>query len=171
MKEGAIYAFINFKQAAQFGHVGWGFRVANDRFYFGSVDHLWKHDWWDFVAWCRYMNVPPGADIDWWAQEGTKQEMLEAMKTGRCSSGKRHIFYHAYKEIAIEDCAPDKAVSLADDLKMGGWHISRHNCVQHAYLIFTSYASEQKLPDPFADPLNLIPKTWFGRLSADPCQL
>lgn len=41
---GQTYVFINYKQAAGFGHVAWGVRVAEDEFIFGSTDHLYHHN-------------------------------------------------------------------------------------------------------------------------------
>jgi hypothetical protein len=159
--EGAILAFINYKQAAQFGHVGWGFRLDNDSYYFGSTDHLWKHDWWNLPAWIRYMHVPADGDIDWWAEQGSRSEMLKQMKSGP------HIRYHAYKEIELTDSTPESALKFTDELRRGGWNLAKHNCVHQAFLIFSNYNSTHDLPSPFTDPLNLIPKNWFARISGE----
>ena len=170
MEKGAIYVFINFMQAARFGHVGWGFRLGEDRYCFGSSDHLWKHDWWDLPAWVRYMHVPAGGDIDWWSEQGNKSDMLSMMKKGQHAAYKgRHIYYHAFKEIEFDlaSSSPEKALQAAEQTNADGWHLSRNNCVHQAYLIFSKYSSEHKLPNPFQDPLNLIPKTWFSRIESD----
>lgn len=162
---GSIYAFINFKQAARFGHVAWGFSLEDGTYYFGSSDHLWKHDWWDLFAWCNYMHVPENGDIDWWAQRGSKNDMLSEMKSGR------HIRYHAYKEIVLAEVNPQNALQKAMQLKSSGWNLYTNNCVHQAFLVFSQYKSEHGLPDPFADPLNLIPKTWFARIEAEAISL
>lgn len=157
--KGAIYSFINFEQAARFGHVGWGFELQDGSYYFGSTDHLWKHDWWDIPAWVRYMNVAPHGDIDWWAERGSKNDMLQTMKSGK------HIRYHAFKEVILDEIVPEQAVATAEKLKTGGWHLSQHNCVHQSFLVFSNYSKQHNLPDPFADPLNMIPKNWFARIS------
>ncbi|MBX9641423.1 MAG: hypothetical protein K2X97_17335, partial [Mycobacteriaceae bacterium] len=163
MREGAFYVFINFKQAAQFGHVGWGFRLGEDRYCFGSSDHLWRHDWWDLPAWIRYMHVPAGKDIDWWAEQGSKEQMLQMMGKGQLPEFKgKHIFYHAYKKVAIDEhaCFPEEAMRAAEFTSANGWHLSENNCVHQAYFIFSKYGKEQVLPSPYKDPLNMIPKTF-----------
>lgn len=160
--KGSLIAFINYKQAAQFGHIGWGFRLNADNYCFGSSDHLWKHDWWDLPAWWRYMHVPADGDIDWWSAQGSKEEMLEMMKTGP------HIRYHAYKEIEADNVLPEQAVKYTEGLKSAGWHIAKHNCVHQAFQIFSTYTREHSLPNPYESPLNLIPKNWFARLPGSP---
>lgn len=160
--KGAIYAFINYKQAAQFGHVGWGFQLDSDNYYFGSTDHLWKHDWWDLPAWFRYMHVPPYGDIDWWAEQGSKADMLKMMKIGP------HIRYHDYKEVSLTESSPETALSFTEQLQTSGWNLAKHNCVHQAFLIFSNYNNKHELPNPFQDPLNLIPKNWFARISGEP---
>jgi hypothetical protein len=157
--QGSICAFINYKQAARFGHVGWAFRLPDGNYYFGSSDHLWKHNRWDMAGWWRYMHVPAHGDIDWWDGQAGKTDMLAIMKSGP------HIHYHAYKEIELPDCSSENAIMVANQIKVGGWHVTAHNCVNQAYLIFSGYSREHSLPDPFEDPLNLIPKIWFARIS------
>ncbi len=169
MKEesGTIYAFINTVQAARFGHVGWGFQLGPDRYLFGSSDHLFKHSHFDLRAWWNYMHVPRNGEIDWWAEEGNREEMLSMMRKGHHEKYRgRHIQYHLFKELQLDKVKPELAVSKAEELKSGGWDLTRHNCVHHAYLIFSSYSTNHKLPDPFADPLNLIPKSWFARIKS-----
>lgn len=158
--EGSILAFINYKQAAQFGHVAWGFRLDEHSYYFGSTDHLWKHDWWNLAAWWRYMDVPPHGDIDYWAASGSKEDMFKMMRSGP------HIRYHAYKEICLDESSPSAAINVAEELKAGGWNLAKHNCVHQAFLVFSNYSKTHCIPSPFADPLNMIPKTWFARIDS-----
>lgn len=175
MENGSLYAFINFKQAAGFGHVAWGYQVDDNLFRYGSADHLWRHDWWDLPAWLRYLHVPPGGHIDWWCEEGTSLDMLQSMKTGFDKEQRRHIFYHAFKQLEVKSCSVQDAIALTCEIEKQGWHLFNQNCVQQAHMIFSSYSSEFNLDghrqsvdtfmaDVFSDPLNLIPKTWFARL-------
>ncbi len=161
---GEIYSFINFEQAAKFGHVGWGFQMEDGSYFYGSSDHLWKHDWWDLAAWVRYMHVPPEGDIDWWAEQGTKSDMLQTMKSGMSPQSGYHIRYHAFKQIELEAPLANRAFDAAQQLKMGGWSLAKHNCVHQVYLVLSNYSKHHNLPNPFEDPLNLIPKTWFARV-------
>jgi hypothetical protein len=160
--QGSIYAFINYRQAARFGHVGWGFQLDDHSYYFGSSDHLWKHDWYDLAAWLAYMHVPAQGDIDWWAAQGSKALMLETMKSGP------HIRYHAFKELKPADTMPERAATCAGNLKTGGWNIANHNCVHQAFLILSSYSRQHGLPDPFKEPLYLIPVYWFAGIAGEP---
>src|SRR5438309_1592527 len=87
---GHAFVFINVVQAARFGHVGWGFSLDldKDRYFFGSTDHLWRHDWWDLAAWMNYAQLKPGDENDWWSEEGTLDDMRRVMSKGH------HIRYH-----------------------------------------------------------------------------
>lgn len=177
MEKGSVYAFINFKQAAGLGHVAWGFQLDQNLYRYGSADHLWRLDWWDLAAWLRYMHVAPGGDIDWWHEDGTRDDMLSAMKTGYGKDGRRHIFYHAYKQLDCELFSAPRAVEFTAEIERQGWHVFNQNCVQQAQRIFLKYSNEylgssgNSLPDPFSNPLNLIPKTWFARIPSDPFSL
>ena len=163
--DGSIFAFINYKQAAQFGHVGWGFQLGSDSYCFGSSDHLWKHNLWDLPAWWRYMHVSAHGDIDWWVAQGSKSAMFNMMRAGP------HIRYHAYKELLLGDSSPEQAFLTAKELKAGGWHVIKHNCVHQAFLIFSSYNKLNSLPSPFDDPFNLMPRNWFSRINSDALRL
>ncbi len=168
--KGAIYAFINFKQAANFGHLAWGFRLPDNSYCFGSSDHLWKHDWWNLAAWIRYMDVPAGGDIDWWCERGSQQDMLEMMKFGKHKNYQgRHIYYHAFKEIEFDLSAttPELALAAVEDTSTGGWHLAKNNCVHQSYTIFSKYNKTYELPNPFDNPLDMIPKSWFSKLSVE----
>lgn len=156
-----IYVFINFQQAARFGHIGWAFRISPETYCWGSADHLWKHEWFDLLSWIKYMHVPKDGDIDWWSAEGTKEQMLQEMKSGR-----GHIRYHAFKRLETSSAKCQNALSQQKELASGGWDLLRHNCVHHAYLIGKAYDDNLLLPDPFKSPFDLIPLNWFRQLNA-----
>lgn len=168
MNTGAIYVFINFEQAAHFGHIGWGFRLSDDNTcLFGSSDHLYRHRIWDLPAWIRYMAVAPGGDIDWWCESGSMEQMLSTMRSGQHVRSGRHLFYHAYKEIKVDKPNPQRARETAEGQRMGGWEVLGNNCVHHAYQIFSDYGASEKLPNPSLDPFHRIPKTWFKLLEGN----
>ncbi|MBY0551571.1 MAG: hypothetical protein K2W95_30090 [Candidatus Obscuribacterales bacterium] len=172
LTQGAIYAFINFEQAARFGHIGWGFlQEDGTNCLFGSSDHLYHHNVWDLPAWIKYMAVPPGGDIDWWCESGTEEQMLRAMRTGRNTDGGRHIFYHAYKVILVPSPDPARAKYTAEHQQFGGWEVLANNCVHHAYQIFADYGAAATIPNPSGDPFHRIPKRWFNLLAGAPQSL
>lgn len=161
--QGFVYAFINFEQAARFGHVGWGFQLDEHTFSFGSTDHLYRHNAWDLPAWIRYMAVPPGGDIDWWNETGSHDEMLATMRSGvHEPTRSRHIFYHAYKVLPVQTADPSRAASRAREQRQGGWSVLENNCVHHAYQIFSEYGAGHIVPDPCTSQTLLIPKAWFA---------
>ncbi len=165
LNQGLVYAFINFEQAARFGHIGWGFRLEDQNsFIFGSTDHLYHHDVWDLPAWIRYMAVPPGDDIDWWCETGTELDMLSTMRTGVHASSGRHIRYHAYKAVPVAGANPLRARECAQAQRTGGWSVLENNCVHHAYQIFSEYGAAPVVPNPCAGQTLRIPKTWFASL-------
>ena len=161
---GQFYVFINYEQAARFGHVGWGVRVGEDEYFFGSTDHLWKHDWWDLAAWLRYMDVPPDGDIDWWVERGSRSEMLETMRRGHHQRSGYHIRYHAYKAIEVPRALPERAIEAAHKLRVMGWNLSRHNCVHQTFMILSEYCEQHDFPNPVNNLTHLIPKRWFQLL-------
>lgn len=154
------YVFVNFEQAARFGHVAWGFSLPDGQTYcWGSTDHLWRFAWWDLPAWIRYMSVPAGHHIDWWCETGSQSDMLKMMKSGP------HIRYHAYKAVAAEQLAPDAARATALSQRLNGWDVAGNNCVHQTYKVLSSYGCNGAIPDPATDPLNLVPRVWFSRIS------
>lgn len=160
--QGSAFVFINFIQAARFGHVGWGFSLdeMQDTFYFGSTDHLYRHPWWDLGGWVRYAHVGPELNNDWWSQVGTKQQMFETM-----SQGRHHIRYHACKRVTVAMPAPETAMTYAESLKAAGWSVLSNNCVHQTYDVLTKYGAE--LPMPTEPMINLIPKRWFAEIPGE----
>lgn len=157
---GSIYLFINFKQALNLGHVAWGFAIdeETDRYFYGSSDHLWTAgSYLNLPAAIKYASVEPKGNIDWWAAEGSKEEMLTAMRAGD------HIRYHAGKTCRIDNSNPEFAREMAERIKDAGWHVANNNCVHQAYNIFRAYGMRNEIRNPtIAGPIFLIPKLWFA---------
>lgn len=156
---GSIYLFINFKQALNCGHVAWGFAIDEeaDRYFYGSSDHLWTaNSYFNLPAAIRYAKVEPNGNIDWWAEEGTREEMFTAMRAGD------HIRYHASKTCKVETPNPDFALQLAGRIKDAGWHVAHNNCVHQAFNIFRAYGTRNEIPNPSVGPIFLIPRLWFA---------
>ena len=165
LDQGSIFVFINFEQAARFGHIGWGFQLEEPgRYLFGSSDHLYRHHVLNLPGWLNYMAVPPGSDIDWWCHNGSESEMLTTMASGRHSASGRHLSYHAYKAIGVSKADPLKARHTAESQAKGGWHLMNNNCVHQTYQILADYGAAAVLPHPDSTPLRRIPKTWFAML-------
>lgn len=158
---GQAFIFINYKQAAKFGHIGWGFLVAKDRYLFGSTDHLMSHDWWNLPGWLRYMDVPVDGHTDWWLSEGSRDEMLRVMKAGH------HIRYHHYKCLPVESADPVKAEATARQTGVMGWSVLDNNCVHQTYQILSAYGGNTLVPDPASTVLARIPRLWFDLLDGE----
>lgn len=160
MDTGSAYVFINFEQAARFGHVGWGFQTAEQEFCFGSTDHLWRREYpqWHPVELLRYMNVQPELNNDFWSETGPLERMLFVMGHGH------HIRYHAYKRLCVGAPEAERARALAQAQKDNGWNLLNNNCVHQVYSVLTKYG-ERGLPYPLA--LNLIPKVWFEGIESE----
>jgi hypothetical protein len=155
---GRAFVFINPDQAARFGHVGWGFALdeAQDLFYFGSTDHLWRHPWWSLIGWLRYAHVAPAGSNDWWSKTGTFEEMMIDMHRGH------HIRYHSAKEVSVTNPNPESAQLYAESLAMAGWSVLINNCVHQAHEVLRRYGAVD-IPGP-GDITNLVPRLWFARL-------
>ncbi|HEY9777979.1 MAG TPA: hypothetical protein V6C81_29725 [Planktothrix sp.] len=160
--KGEIFIFINFDQAAGFGHIGWGLLVGGERYYFGSTDHLWNTDYpmWHPLELIRYMNVEPGENNDFWAELGSFDDMLQTMRHGH------HVRYHAYKAMPVESAEPLMAKAYAEQLAGKGWNVFFDNCVHQTFHILTKYGATQ-LPDPYKLS-NRVPRAWFDSIEADP---
>ncbi|HEY9678318.1 MAG TPA: hypothetical protein V6C76_09935 [Drouetiella sp.] len=158
---GAAYIFINFEQAVQLGHIGWGFHLDEDRYFFGSTDHLWNlaYPMWHPAELYRYMDVQPTKNNDYWSSIGSEQEMLQVMHSGP------HVRYHAYKRIPVTEPQTDAAVKFAEGMKDRGWNVVQNNCVHQSYAILTKYGGAI-LPDAHT-ALNRIPRHWFKQIPGE----
>jgi hypothetical protein len=161
--QGSAYIFINFLQAARFGHIGWGFLMADGSYCFGSTDHLFRKSWLDLGAWLAYGHVKPGYDNDWWMETGTSEEMLAKMARSH------HIYYHAVKEVGAANAQPERALAAAHSMKDAGWSLGGNNCVHQTYRILTDYGAV--LPAPQQCLTNIIPRKWFDKVDAQQRQL
>lgn len=158
---GAAYVFINFEQAMQLGHIGWGFKVEEERYFFGSTDHLWNRNYpmWHVPELIRYMDVPPGENNDYWSAFGTEHEMLKMMQSGP------HVRYHSYKRIPVALPNATEACMLAETMKNAGWNLAQNNCVHQSSAILTKYGGKI-LPSAYM-PLDRIPRHWFAAIEAE----
>lgn len=158
---GVGLVFINFEQAARFGHVAWGFQIQRDPdvYYFGSTDHLLKDPWWDLLGWARYAHVPPSNNVDWWSGTGDRSQMIQMMYSGH------HIRYHAAKVFEVSSAQPNAALECADLMQHGGWSVLANNCVHQTSEVLTRYGAT--LPKLQSSPHHLIPKQWFSSIKGD----
>ncbi|MBZ0187261.1 MAG: hypothetical protein K8F91_13525 [Candidatus Obscuribacterales bacterium] len=164
---GRFYLFINYRQAARLGHVGWGLRFADGKTcLFGSTDHLYRHHWWDLPGWIDYMYVPQGKNNDWWSALGSESDMYRAMST--CGP---HIWYHDCKVVEVEQFYAEAAVEFAMSLKTAGWSVLNNNCVQQTYEIARIYGSGEKVPSPWRNSLLLVPRLWYPQVEGSPVLL
>lgn len=154
---GQAFIFINYLQALRFGHVAWGFATADGRYCYGSSDHLLKRPMSDLIALAKYSHVPAGGDIDFWCEEGTYEEMLEAMSQGH------HIRYHECKVIGGDYVGDVSAARAAlAEVKAGGWSVLANNCIHHTYKILRAYGVADSLLAPVLfQPWSMLPRKWF----------
>ena len=159
--EGLAFVFINFIQASGFGHVGWGFVLDEnqERFYFGSTDHLVKDPWWDLIGWIKYTHVDANGHNDWWSEIGERERMMHVMSRGH------HIRYHAAKLIKVPQSCPDRAFATAEGMRAAGWSLLVNNCVHQTHSVLSDYGAS--LPPPSSPLTNLIPKRWFETIDGE----
>lgn len=156
---GRAFIFINYKQAAHLGHIGWGFKLSGyDRYCFGSTDHLIHHDMHDLIAWIKYASVAVGADTDSWMQEGTLATMMETMKAGN------HIRYHHYKQLPVPKAEVKPATQAAEASGVCGWDVLKNNCVHQTYSVLNAYGATLPEPPPVIRGVGLIPRVWFKNI-------
>lgn len=159
---GRAFIFINYKQAAHLGHIGWGFKLDGyDRYLFGSTDHLIHHKMNDLVAWINYASVEVGGDTDYWSQEGTLATMMETMKAGN------HIRYHHYKSLAVPKAEAKPAAQAAETSGACGWDVLKNNCVHQTYSVLHTYGATLPEPPPLIRGVGLIPRVWFKNIEGE----
>ena len=163
---GQFWLFVNVKQAARFGHVGWGFQLEDETFMFGATDHLYRHHEMDLAAWIDYMSVAPGEHTDWWCGFGTREKMLEAMTDSR-----EHIWYHKAKGVKVANCDPRAARKAAEFSQHCGWSVLSNNCVQQTWEIVRAYGADRVIPNPWDNAFNLIPRVWFKSFEGETVEL
>lgn len=164
---GKFFLFLNFRQAGRFGHVGWGFQLAEkDKFLFGSTDHLYRHKWWDLPSWLDYMHVPEGEHTDWWCEYGTEKDMLDIMGGTR-----NHIWYHTTKGVIVPEAEPEEAEKMARSQETCGWSVFDNNCVVQTFEIMKAYNAASLFPDPWEQPLCMIPRVWFANIQGEETML
>lgn len=163
---GEAFVFINFRQALRFGHIGWGFQTDEDKYCYGSTDHLWKHHtFFDLKYAIAYATVAPEDNNDWWMESGSREEMLATMRHSN------HIWYHAYKSLAVGHADPEAAVTVAKKIEYAGWHVWKDNCIHQTHAILTAYGAGRMLPDPEIPPTNRISRVWFAQFPGEPQEL
>lgn len=159
---GIAFVFINYEQAARCGHLGWGFMTEiPDTFYFGSTDHLLRTPYWDLISLARYMHAAPDSPTDWWSRTGSRNEMLQDMKTGR------HVQYHAYKELPLSEANAALARTTAEATGRSGWAVLANNCLHQTHRVLQSYGAGAALPNPRSPIIHRVPRKWFDRIESE----
>jgi len=160
----SAFIFINVEQAVGFGHIGWGFHIGGQDYRYGSTDHLWRarYPYWHLPEVIRYMEVAPRANNDFWSRTGSYEQMMTEMRIGR------HVRYHQFKVVPVENPAPQDAIEFAESVKDDGWNVLLNNCVHQTYNVLTKYGAT--LPDPYR-LLNRFPKNWFAAIPGAPIKL
>ena len=144
----SAFMFINFEQALGFGHIAWGIEVEPGKYFYGSTDHLLRRPMWDLIALIQYARVKPGDDVDYWSSSGSFDDMLGEMSRGP------HIWYHAYKQIAVQakEAAPLEARAAAEKFKDGGWTLWDNNCVHQTHRVLDIFGAGALIANPKQAP-------------------
>lgn len=127
--------------AAGFGHVGWAFEEGTTgHWYFGSTD--------DNAAGDPY--VPAGAYNGAWIGSGD-------FSTTTSAFARSSIGYTRYRCLNTATSAVGGAVQQGNAAKGWGYNVYRNNCLDHAYVILTTYRGDV-MPPP---SLTVIPNNHF----------
>ena len=145
---GTAYAFIEPAGAFLAGHVGWGFKQRDGRFYYGSTQN-----------WTRSMPyVEAGDDNGWWAEQGNFAAMRLAFRIRN---------YYWFKAIPVAGFLPEVARLKADATRGMGYGLLGNNCMDHAFKVLEAYGTKN-IPWPVAA---VICNVWFSLIQVQRTQV
>lgn len=145
------------------GHVGWGFKLANGNFMYGSKEAKPSEfmNQIPFFPGVIHKGNPNGVFV----KEATCKDMLGSLRAGGNEKGPRFL-YHQYKLLQAPDVSIDDAVSLAWDSKNWGYGLPGNNCMDDVFKIIKAYASgdDTFLPWPST---HWLPNAFFDAIKAE----
>lgn len=133
---GEAYVFLNPTKPINLGHTGWGFKLANGNYMYGSTENSKS-----------YPVIRKGDDNGYWEREGTRDDMLGAF---------RGMKYTHYKVATVANANPTAARSKARFTKGNGYGVTGNNCMDHVYWILQAY-NVPNLPWPST---HWAPNSW-----------
>lgn len=129
--------FINYEEVpGGAGHVGWGFETQPGTFCYGAKEAVGT------------IAVISGQYNGVFIEEGSEQQMLNAMKTG--NHGGNRFPYDAYKYVEVAHPNPQEGLNLAHQSPNWGYALVGNNCMDDVFRIIKAYASndDNVLPWP-----------------------
>ncbi|GLQ34931.1 hypothetical protein GCM10007939_12140 [Amylibacter marinus] len=128
-----------------FGHVGWGIKIASNQWLFGATELFGK------------VGVKPGDDNGVFTKVGTKEQMF-----ARFSSGYK---YHKYKPLTCGNPNPNAGRRMAEHVKTVGYDFLQSNCMHHTIMVINAFAQTAIVPVPVAStPHMWAPNWWFRNI-------
>jgi hypothetical protein len=126
-----------------FGHVGWGLKLGEQRFFFGATENP-----------SGALFVPPGGDNGFWCGEGADGQMHAAMKARD---------YDCYKVVATRTAQPDKGRAKGLETRGLGYRAISSNCADHTWWVLEAYGIVG-MPWLNTHP---APADWFAALNGE----
>ena len=145
------------------GHVGWGFKLANGNFMYGSKEAspMEFANNIPFFPGVIHKGNPNGVSV----KEAALKDMLNSLETNG-NNGALRFVYHQYKLLQAPNVSIDDAVSLALDSKNWGYGLTGNNCMDDVFKIIKAYASgdDTFLPWPST---HWFPNAFFDDINAE----
>ena len=145
------------------GHVGWGFKLANGNFMYGSKEAspMEFANQIPFFPGVIHKGNPNGVSV----KEAALKDMLNSLETNG-NNGALRFVYHQYKLLQAPNVSIDDAVSLALDSKNWGYGLTGNNCMDDVFKIIKAYASgdDTFLPWPST---HWFPNAFFDDIKAE----
>lgn len=143
-------------------HVGFGFRVSQDAYLFGSVENRLG---WPLPGILAGLYVPANADNGYWMTTGTFDQMIETFRNpcDSCFHGALLVpGYTEYRFATVQNPSICTATRLAEKLYTLGYEAVTNNCLNAVFNVLSAYGVQfGPLLNPLAHP---CPGGWFNAL-------
>ena len=141
------------------GHVGWGFKLENGNFLYGSKEATPAEFDGHFPG-----TIANGSPNGVFTRESSFQAMVTSLGRGGNAQGPRFP-YHEYKLLEAPTVYVEAAVAMAVDSKQWGYGLSGNNCMDDVFKIIKAYTGDDKfLPWPST---HWFPNKFFEDIDAE----
>jgi hypothetical protein len=142
------------------GHVGWGFKLRNGHYLYGSKEATPA----EFEGHFPPGTISNGSPNGVFTREASLEKMIDSLRGGGKSPGPRFP-YHEYKMLEAPNVYIDEAVALAMDSKNWGYGLFGNNCMDDVFKIIKAYSGDDKfLPWPSTNPR---PNGFYDAINAE----
>lgn len=154
VKDFNAIAFLYPEIPINLGHVGWGFKLSDGRWCYGSTE-------------TKGWPIIPGMDNGAFVEVGSKEEMLRAFRDGVRKGGKGQNWrYKSMKLCYAPNPSPDRGQFEAEVVKNLGYAVVGNNCMDHVVRILNGYAGIPIVPFPsISGPVAWVPRGWFAMIA------